>query len=341
MKGCWSAILLVISLAVSGLAQNSAMNRNNMNGPMMGSAISGSVLSPEGNPVSDARIELRDLQTGAVLASGYTRSDGSFEFSSLPPTSYEVVAIRGMAQTSERVPAGEMNAAVTLRMSSADPNTEQADGNATVSVAEYKVPEKAREAYHKAEAALAKNKLEDVNKYVRKALEIYPSYAAALTLRGVMALDNRDPNTAMGDLDKAIHSDPGYAMAYAAMGAALNQLRRFDDALRACDRAVTLAPNAWQSHFEMAKSYIGKADYQHALEQLTRAQQDIPHDYAPIHLIRAHVMLAMKSYSDAVSELEAFLRLAPQDSQSPQARETLAKVKAFIASSASSAIAAR
>jgi tetratricopeptide (TPR) repeat protein len=221
-------------------------------------------------------------------------------------------------------------------MNSADPNTEQADGHATVSVAEYKVPEKAREAYHKAEAALAKNKLDDVHKYLRKALEIYPSYAPALTLRGVMALDKNDPKSAVDDLDKAIHSDPGYAMAYTAMGAAMNQLSRFDDALRACDRALTLAPTAWQSHFEMAKSYVGKTDYPHALEQLARAQQDLAHDYAPIHLVRAHVMLAMKNYNDAVSELQAFLTLAPQDSQSVQARQTLAKVKAFIASNATS-----
>jgi Flp pilus assembly protein TadD, contains TPR repeats len=332
MKGRLAATLLIpFLLTLNGLAQNSAMPaRTGMNNGM-GVTISGSVVTPQGEPISEARIEVRELQTGTILASGYTRTNGSFEFSALPMTSYELIAVHGMAETRERVPAGEMNAAVTLRLSPADPNTQQADGSATVSVAEYKVPEKAREAYHKAEGALAKNKLEDVGKYLNKALDIYPSYAPALTLQAVMALDKNDPQTAVDELDKAIHSDPGYAVAYTAMGAALNQLSKFDDALRACDRAVTLAPNAWQPYFEMAKSYFGKADYPHALEQLARTQREIPHDYAPIHLMRAHVLLRLKNYNDAVSELQAFLTLAPQDSQSPQARETLAKVKAYIA----------
>lgn len=332
MKGRLAATLLTaLFLTINGLAQNSAMPARTSMNSGMGVEISGSVVTPQGDPISEARIEVRELQTGTILASGYTRANGSFEFSALPMTNYEVIAVHGMAETRERVPAGEMNAAVTLRLNTADPNAQQADGNATVSVAEYKVPEKAREAYHKAEAALAKNKLEDVGKYLNKALEVYPSYAPALTLQAVMALDKNDPNTAVDELDKAIHSDPGYAVAYTAMGAALNQLRKFDEALRACDRAVTLTPNAWQPYFEMAKSYFGKADYQHSLEQLARAQREIPHDYAPIHLMRAHAMLRLKDYSDAVGELQAFLTLAPQDSQSPQARDTLAKVKAYIA----------
>jgi tetratricopeptide (TPR) repeat protein len=334
MKGRLAATLVTSAfLTLWGIAQNTGMSPRTGINHGTGVLISGCVVTPQGTPIAEARIEVRDLQTGTVLASGYTRANGSFEFSALPMTSYEVAAVQGMAETRERVPEGEMNAAVTLRLNTTDPNA-QADGNATVSVAEYKVPEKAREAYHKAESALAKNKLEDVNKYVRKALEIYPSYAAALTLQGVMALDKNDPKLAIEELDKAIHSDPSYAMAYTAMGAALNQLSKFDEALRACDRAVTLAPNAWQPYFEMAKSYVGKADYQRALEQLARTQREITRDYAPIHLVRAHVLLALKNYDDAMTELQAFLTLVPQGSQSFQARETLAKLKALVAANA-------
>lgn len=333
MKGRLAATLVISCfLALSGIAQNSGMRGRSGTTNGTGLVISGWVLTPQGTPVAEARIEVRDLQTGSVLASAYTRTNGSFEFAALPMNSYEITAIQGMAETRERVPAAEMNAAVTLRLNTTDANAQQADGGATVSVAEYKVPEKAREAYHKAEAALTANKLEDVNKYLKKALQIYPSYAPALTLQAVVALDKNDPKTAIDELDKAIHSDPSFAMAYAAMGAAFNQLSKFDEALRVCDRAVTLAPQAWQAHFEMAKSYVGKADYQHALEQLTRAQSEIPHDYAPLHLVRAHALLALKNYNDAMTELQAFLTLAPQGSESSQVRETLAKVKALVAS---------
>jgi regulator of sirC expression with transglutaminase-like and TPR domain len=84
----------------------------------------------------------------------------------------------------------------------------------------------------------------------------------------------------------------------------------------------------------MAKSYVGKADYEHALQQLTKAQALTPTEYAPIHLVRAHVMLALKNYSNAMDELQAFLTLAPKDPSSNAARETLEKVKAFTATAA-------
>jgi tetratricopeptide (TPR) repeat protein len=147
-------------------------------------------------------------------------------------------------------------------------------------------------------------------------------------------LDAQTPKRAIDDFDKAIHSDPNYPLAYTAMAAALNHLEKFDDALRSASRAIALAPRSWQSYFEMAKSYVGKADYDQALQQLTKAQALTPTEYAPIHLVRAHVMLALKNYSSAMDELQAFLRLAPKDPNSNAARETLQKVKAFTAAAA-------
>ena len=212
------------------------------------------------------------------------------------------------------------------------PASTQADGNATVSVAEYRVPQKARDAMHKAEQALSKHNFDDVTKFLAKALSIYPSYAPALTLKGVLSLDKNQVQAAIDDFDAAIHADSSYAVAYTGMGAALNELKKFDEALMSCDRAVTLSPDSWQPYYEMSKSYVGKADYQHALQQLTKAQSFNPNEYAPIHLVRAHVMLALKDYSSAMNELQRFLTLAPEDRNSAVARDTLAKVKAFTAS---------
>ncbi|PYY15923.1 MAG: hypothetical protein DMG61_05825 [Acidobacteria bacterium] len=293
--------------------------------------VTGVVVGSDGAPVVDARVELRNENTGDVVASGYTNASGVFDFGSLPSSSYEVVATSGLAEARERVGLdGALG--VKIRLSTTNAAAAQADGKATVSVAEYKVPQKARDAFHKAEVALSKNRSEEAGKYLAKALDIFPDYAPALTLRGVLALDGANVNAAIEDFDRAIHSDPGFALAYTAMTAALNQLNRFDDALRSAERATTLAPRSWQTYFEMAKAYVGKADYQHALQQLARAQSLSPAEYAPIHLVRAHAMLALKDYSNAMNELQAFLKLAPQDPNSAVARNALEKVKALLSS---------
>ncbi|HWY67097.1 MAG TPA: carboxypeptidase regulatory-like domain-containing protein [Terriglobales bacterium] len=336
MKGRFVTTLLAI-LFFAGSCFSQIFSPNLTSGtsskiPSLNS-VSGVVIGSDGAPIADARIELRNENTGQTVASGYTNARGQFEFANLPSAQYELVATSGLSEAHERVGL-EGPIGLKIRLHNSNQAAAQADGKATVSVAEYKVPQKAREAYHKAQAALSKNKPEDTAKYLAKALEIFPDYAPALTLRGVLSLDRSDPNAAMNDFDKAIHSDPGFALAYTAMTAALNQLRKFDEALRSADRALTLAPQSWQTYFEMAKAYVGKADYPHALQQLTRAQSLNQADYAPIHLVRAHVMLAMKDYSNAMNELQAFLALAPQDPNSSAARNALEKVKALAASSA-------
>ena len=296
------------------------------------SNLAGIVVGSDGKPVSDARVDIRNAQTGTSIASGYTTPGGNFEFDNLPSATYEVVASQGLSQSSQRLSLTDVGTTLTLRLSNTDPAAAKADGNSTVSVAEYKVPQKARDAFHKAEVALAKNHPDEANKQLAKALDIEANYAPALTLRGVLSLDASHVEAAIDDFDKAVHADPGYALAYTAMAAAQNQLKKFDDAIRSADRAVRLAPRSWQSYFEMAKAYVGKADYQNALQQASKAQALSSVDYAPVHLLRAHVMLALKNYGDAMNELQAFLTLAPQDPNSAAAREALEKVKAFTAS---------
>ena len=293
--------------------------------------VTGVVTGSDGTPLADVRIEIRDERTGQTVATGYTNSGGAFEFENLPSAPYDVVATRGLLQSQQRLDLGEVGRSVRLQLNTANAAAAEADGSATVSVAEYQVPKKARDAFHKAETAMAKNRNDEAGKEVAKALEFYSDYAPALTLRGVLSLDAGNTESAVQDFDHAIHSDPSYALAYTAMAAASNQLNKFDDAIRSADRAITLSPRSWQSYFEMAKAHVGKTEYPHALEDLAKAQQLSPKEYAPIHLVRAHAMLALKNYSSAMTELQTFLTLAPQDPNSPAARTALEKVKAFIA----------
>jgi tetratricopeptide (TPR) repeat protein len=318
--------------------QNSGFGRRGALPDSSISNVSGVVSGSDGAPIADAHVELRNEQTGQTVISAYTNAGGSFEFSNFPAGQYELVATRGLSETRQHLTLSDVGANLRIRLNTTNAVAAQADGNSTISVAEYKVPQKARDAFHKAQAAMAKNRPEEAGKQLTKALDIYPEYAPALTLRGVLSLDANRIQAAVDDFDKAIHSDPGLAMAYTGMAAAMNQLHKFDDAVRSAGRAVALAPRSWQSYFEMAKAYVGKTDYRSALVQLSKAQEFETTDYAPIHLVRAHVLVALQEYADAMSELQAFLTLAPNDPNSEMARQALEKIKAFTAASAKSAI---
>jgi hypothetical protein len=343
--------ILCVSIAVLSFAQDASdwgarplpQDRSDRGSPFGRSfssetgGIHGRVLTLDGKPEPNAHVQIQDFRTGRILGSVETDVSGGFGFDMLPYGSYEVIATDGIASVRQDVEVMGNVSTVNLRLNTLDPNAAPSR-NGLVSVAELKVPRRARDAYVKAQEGMMKNQPEKISKYLQKALEIYPTYAPALTMRGALSLDKGELRAALDDFDKAIHADSTYALAHAGMAAALNRLNKFDDALRAAERASTLAPNAWQPYFEMAKSYLGKTDYQRALQQLNHVQGQVAQEYAPVHLLRASAFLALKNYSEAATELKLFLRIVPKDDPTAtEATQALAQINAFESSRATTA----
>lgn len=290
--------------------------------------INGTVQDTNNRPLKEVRVELRDAN-GSVVNSMETNSSGSFEFSMVPAGTYLIVATSGLQQASERVDTSAWPGMVSLRMPAGNPE----DGVAghSISVVQYRIPAKAREEYRKAHELIAKARMDEAGKHLDKALELCPNYADALTLRGVVELNQQDSQAAIIDLDRAIKADGNYAMAYMVMGSALNMQSKFDEAIRVLQRGESLAPNYWQAYFEMAKAFIGKADYPSALRQLERAENIAPIEYPLIHLLRAQALLSLKQYPEAATALQAYLQKDPQGANSQQARKMLERAQALMA----------
>ena len=312
-----------IKAASEGIARGMSTHGDNR-------SISGTVQDTQNNSLKDVRVELSD-SNGALVASAYTNVSGRFEFNRISPGIYTVVATSGLQQASERVDASNFSNTVNVRIQGVGKPTDGVEGN-SISIAQYRVPAKAREAYRKAHEAVEKGKMDDAHKHLAKALELCPNYAEALTLRGVLALNQQDSQAAIADLDKAIQADGNYGMAYMVMGSALNMQGKFDEAIRSLQHGQSLAPNYWQGYFELGKAYIGKADYPSALRQFDRAQSLAPADYPLISLLRAHALLAMKQFPEAMAALQAYLQKDPQGPNSDQARKMLEQAQAYVAS---------
>lgn len=306
------------------------MNSGGNAGHMDNRSLSGIVQDPQNHGLNDVRVELAD-SNGAIVASANTNAAGHFEFNNLTSATYTVVATSGLEQASERVDLTNFSNMVNIRISGRAQPADGVEGN-SVSIAQYRVPAKAREAYRKAHEDVEKGKLEDASKHLAKALELCPNYADALTLRAVLELNARDSQTAIADLDKAIQADGNYAMAYMVMGSALNMQSKFDEAIRTLQRGETLAPNYWQAYFEMGKAYLGKADYPAALRELDRAESMAPADYSLIFLMRAHALLAMKQFPEAMAALQAYLQKDPKGAYTDQAHKMLEQAQAYVAS---------
>lgn len=324
---------LVALTAVYSFAQRPISPNSDLLTDSPTASLSGSVRTADNKPAADARVELLNTATGQVVASGYTSQGGTFDFNNLPAGSYEVSVAAGLEEARERVELRGLGATVNLRFS---PSRGAGAGNrSTVSVADFKVPGKARDALKKARLALSKQQIEDASRYVEEALQLHPKYSEAFTLRGIIKLDAGDIPAARDDFDRAIEADNSNPTAYFALGAAYNMNSRFDDALRTIDRGIALAPNSWQAYFEMGKAFLGKGSYDAAIRQLNKAEDIGPKNYPLIHLVKAHALLGLKNYAEAMAELQWYIEKAPQgDRNSADARLLLDKARAYAAAPA-------
>jgi tetratricopeptide (TPR) repeat protein len=326
-----SFAILFFSMTISAVAQNfgTGVSLGQVGGAATRQAlsISGLIRTHDGRPAKDARIEIHSRQNGQVVAYAYANASGSFEIN-LPHGFYEVVGQLGLEETRETVILEATDMVVSLRLPGSAPP--EAGGRYSVSVAQMRVPDKARKAYKKAQEAMEKDKIAEASQHVAKALEIHPKYAEALTLQGILKLENNSPEEALADLQRALEYDGNYPTAYLALGATYNALERYDEALRVLDRGVGLSPRAWQGYFEMGKAFLGKRNYEASIRQLIKAQ-DLDPKYPLIHLVKAHALLGMKNYPDAMTELELYLQQNPQGRDSANARETLERVRGFSA----------
>jgi tetratricopeptide (TPR) repeat protein len=294
-------------------------------------AINGTVRTRDNAPLADARVEIRELNTGKSLGVGYTGPSGGFELKNLPRGRYEVVATSGLSEAREQVQVDALDSSVTLRM----PHVVASDGGQhTVSVADMRIPDKAKDELRKARAAVGKQKDDDARKHLAKALEIAPNYSDALTLRALMEIGDGKLQPATDDLASAIKNDNSNPTAYVAMGAVYNLERKFDDAILTIERGIALNPSAWQAYFEMSKAHLGKGDFDAALRQATKAEQFVGKDYSPIHLVKGHAFLGLKSYPEAIAEFEQYLSTEKDGPVSAGVRQQLQEVKSFAAAGA-------
>jgi len=313
---------LAVCIASPAIAQHT-------HGPRSGQPLnlSGVVQTLDGRPIRDARVEVHDLMTGSLVASGYSLPNGTFSFNNVPGGSYEVRSMSRLQEVRERVDLTGIDQQVTLHLSEAA-NT---GTGATVSVAEMRIPDKARKEYEKAEQAFAKQKLDEARARCAKALALVPTYSRALTLSALFDLSDNKLEDAAQKAEQAIKSDVGYGMGYVVLASIYNSLKRYDDAARTLEHGIPLAANLWQAHFEMAKALLGKGDFQRALASADLALRSAPAEYAAVHLVRAHALLGLKSYPLAMAELERYIGADPNGADAANVRKTLDQVKAFVA----------
>lgn len=203
-------------------------------------------------------------------------------------------------------------------------------GNApgtTISVTSMAAPKDAMRAYEKAQKIKAE-KPEEAEKYLTKAVEIYPQFAAAWTLLGDIHRQRNEFDTARADYAKAAAADPQFVNPEYGLTVIAMQEKKWEEAVRLSDHVLKLNAGA----FPLAYFFSAAANYNlqkfEAAEDSARKFKalDTQHAHPDVCLLLSYVLSRKEDYAGAAREIRDYLAVSPN---SPDAETLKADAKRY------------
>jgi tetratricopeptide (TPR) repeat protein len=160
----------------------------------------------------------------------------------------------------------------------------------------------------------------------KRAIKLDPWYGHAYMLLGLAQMQLNQWSDAQWAFEEAAKVEPGNAKAYLGAGSALNEQKNFAEAQKALQHSLELRPDSAEAHYELARSFWGMGKWQSAEPHVRQAIQ-LNKDYAGPHALMGNIYLQHEDAEAALAEFEECLRLDPEGSFAPSAKEIIAQLK--------------
>jgi len=253
-----------------------------------------------GGPESTScSVELNSLNTHLQVQQALCGPDGSFRFADVNRGSYRLVVRTDLRAYSEEIDLRSPREDVEINLPKPKESSE-----GSVSVAELRIPEKAKDELKKANEAMAKGELAKADQHAVRALEIAPRYARAMTVRAVLMSNNHDFESALKMLDQADSIDPMFPLTKVVRASVLNALGRPQEAEKAAEQGLRL-DGSWQGHYELAHALTMQRHYEKALTEVNRAIATAPREFVGLALLHASVLSELHNVKGAREVLQA------------------------------------
>jgi tetratricopeptide (TPR) repeat protein len=145
--------------------------------------------------------------------------------------------------------------------------------------------------------------------------------------RGTTALSQQQAGLALASFQEAVQLDPGVAVYADAMGTVLLQMRQLQASLAWLDRAVELDPTFGDAHFHRGTALAETGRFEEAVGAYRRALT-LPTLTVPdaAHHNLGYALFALKRYREAEASLRFALSIATQDAvQDERQKQALAR----------------
>ena len=181
--------------------------------------------------------------------------------------------------------------------------------NVGTALTESGIQPEAMQLYDRAVKELHQGHAIPAEKDAMRALQIDKKFADAAALASTAASKQQQFDRARAEATQALQIDPADEKAWVILATADNYLAKYSDAAAALGHVSPQDQEAWQVDYQWARAEAGQQHLQQCLDWTDRAAVSAPSNFAPLHLLRASVLLAMGDSARAADQLEIYLQL--------------------------------
>ncbi len=292
--------------------------------------IKGTVRLENGEPAKYVVVRLR-CERIVYIDERKTDDTGKFTFDGLVPSTYHL-SIEGQGfrpyYSDLDITVSKMAIEqITLRPAKDAKAGAEVASTGTVSARVAQIPPKARKEFEAGQKLMqTADGVPIAIQHFQKATELYPQYAEAYQLLGVMYLQSGKLAEAEPQLQKATEIEPNLLTAYVALGICRNYMAKYPEAEAALLKAIELDPQSADAHYELAKTYWNLQRWQ---DSETHAQKAIAlkPDLAGAHVLEGDLALHKHDMPGALKEYKEGVRLDPKGPMAAPTQQMISKIE--------------
>jgi hypothetical protein len=207
----------------------------------------------------------------------------------------------------------------------------------TLSAAAYRAPKDALSAYEKGLQAEKNGKLENAQRYLQKAVDIYPKYAHAWFELGSVLQKENQKEAARSAYTQATSSDAKFLPPYLSLALLAYEVANWKEVLGFTNSILDLDPfrNIAGYTIELDSFSYGEAYFYNALanfqlknfadsERSALKAEHLLTRLPQVHLLLGEIFARRKNYDSAIAELRIYLDLDPHGQNAEEVRARLA-----------------
>jgi tetratricopeptide (TPR) repeat protein len=203
----------------------------------------------------------------------------------------------------------------------------------TISATSRMAPKDAQKAYEKGRNEFKKEKLENAQKELEKAVTVYPKYATAWFELGRVQEERKDEAAARKSYGHALEADSKFVSPLLSLAAMSMREKKWQEAADYTGHLLQLNPVDFpQAYYfnSLANYYLKKMDVaeKSAREGISR---DTAHQYAKMNQVLGVLLAQKQDMPGAIEQLKAYLRYAPAAPDAEQVKKQIAEVEKFVA----------